>query len=454
MGYRRNLSVSSYKNQKTFQKEYTGSLPQGGVPEGSKSFIAGEVFIWDGEDWGYIETQNNPPTFDNNIPSQIFLDSETGADTIISFAATDPEFTNLIYTLVTPPSTDSTVAEYNFNELTGRLTVTPHIDELLAGSTDVVVEVTDGINTIRRTVNLVLKFAPPEADPSGVLFTTIGVHTWTVPDGVFSINAVVIGGGGGGGGNQGFSGPGSSGGGGGGLAWGNGLSVEAGDQFTVRVGSYGVAGRTTGSGTDGQSSYITRTGDNAGLTANGGGGGAGNVSTGFPGGSGGTATASPGWAATGLYIGGDGGGGITNGQASAGGGCAGYLGNGGNGYGASSVNQAPADDTGAAAGGYSINSTRPRDINAGGGVGPYGLTTTGVYSADPLLRQGSGGTPRSQDGGQYGGGGGTPDDDTSSFGASGGQGVVRIIWGNAENLRAFPSTNVGEIYSIIPETTI
>ena len=446
--------MSSYKNQKTFQKEYTGSLPQGGVPEGSKSFIAGEVFIWDGEDWGYIETQNNPPTFDNNIPSQIFLDSETGTDTIISFAATDPEFTNLIYTLETPPSTDSTVAEYNFNELTGILTVTPHIDELLAGSTDVVVEVTDGINTIRRTVNLVLQFAPPEADPSGVLFTTIGEHTWTVPDGVFSINAVVIGGGGGGGGNQGISGPGSSGGGGGALAWGNGLSVEAGDQFTVRVGNYGRAGTTSINGTAGQSSYITRSGDNAGLTANGGGGGASNVGTGVAGGVSGGAAASLGWVTYGLYIGGDGGRGITNGQASAGGGCAGYLGNGGNGYGASSSNQAPEADTGAAAGGYSINSTRPRDINAGGGVGPYGLTTTGVYSADPLLRQGSGGTPNSINGGLYGGGGGTPDDDTSSFGADGGQGVVRIIWGNTENPRAFPSTNVSEIYSIIPEITI
>lgn len=37
------------------------------------------------------------------------------------------------------------------------------------------------------------------AVPSGVLFDTVGTHSWTVPAGVISISAVAVGGGGGGG---------------------------------------------------------------------------------------------------------------------------------------------------------------------------------------------------------------------------------------------------------------
>ena len=83
------------------------------------------------------------------------------------------------------------------------------------------------------------------------LYTTPGTYTWTVPSGVTSIAVAAIGGGGGG--TQNING--GSGGSGGDLDYANGITVTAGQQISVTVGSGGATGADYG--ITGGDSYVT-----------------------------------------------------------------------------------------------------------------------------------------------------------------------------------------------------
>lgn len=162
-----------------------------------------------------------------------------------------------------------------------------------------------------------------------------------------------------------------------------------------------------------------------------------------------------------LQIGGGDGGAAS---ARAGGGAGGYMGNGGAGGPASTVGFAGAAGSGAAGGGGGIGAT---DGCPGGGVGPWGIGTTGGTSSQggQAGSGGSDGSTGTENGGGLFGGGGVVSATlgrgggnlrwrnnidvvpgqviTVTVGAiiadptsNGGQGCVRVIWGDG---RSFPS---------------
>ena len=99
-------------------------------------------------------------------------------------------------------------------------------------------------------------------------FTTTGSSTWTVPNGVTSVDVLVVGGGGGGGDNSGGGGS------GGGVSSQSGVAVSG--TVNVTVGAGGAAGTSNGSGVDGSSSSfgsISVAGGNRGIGFSGGAGG-------------------------------------------------------------------------------------------------------------------------------------------------------------------------------------
>jgi len=267
------------------------------------------------------------------------------------------------------------------------------------------------------------------ATPSQVEFTTTGTQTWVVPQGVFDVSIVAVGGGGGGGGNTGADGPGSAAGGGGGLGWVNNVEVTPGESYTVAVGAGGTAGTTTSDGGDGGDSFVEIDGTTIVL----GGGGDGGVANNAPaqGGAGG------GFQGDGGGNGGTGGPALFNGGGAGGGGAGGYTGDGGdmeeNGSG------------GGGGGGFGVNSRPPDRDAGGGGVGLEGEGPSGVFTDND--RGGSNPAAPSTDtrGGLYGGGGGGCEDDSTGPGTAGGQGAVRIIWGNNSLPRKFPDTNTEDV---------
>jgi hypothetical protein len=271
-------------------------------------------------------------------------------------------------------------------------------------------------------------------------FISPGWQTWTVPNGVTSISAVLIAGGGGGGGNNGASGPGSSGGGGGGLRWINNLPVTPGEVLNIQVGSGGNAGTSYSNGSNGGSSAIQRGTDTL-VYAGGGYAGKSNVSTGVLGGSGGTGSSIGGNIGGGN--GGAGGPATTNSAGSGGGGAGGYSGNGGlgEGNGVSSTN----GSGGGGAGARRINSAAADYTTGGGGVGFFGEGSSGQTGVP--AGAGSGGyIATNSRAGNYGGGGGGTEDDTNAPGLAGGQGAVRIIWPG--HLREFPNTDTNDLDEI------
>jgi len=295
------------------------------------------------------------------------------------------------------------------------------------------------------------------ANPVGqVAFTTPGTTTWTVPTGVTSISAVVVGGGGaGGGGSTGsYSGSGGS---GGNLGFAVSIPVTGGQVLDITVGAGGTGG--TGNGARGGESRIDYQGTGY-LWASGGQGGlaaSGNVVY--------TSTSS---SKGGNYIystsplsngfGGRGGqsGGVAapNSWGGGGGGAGGYSGRGGDGgYGTTS------GTNGAGGGGGGSGQTYGLvGAPAGGGVGLLGEGSSGAAGgAGSGGRGGSGGNSGGSNpggynatnggyGGSYGGGGGAASAATvngsTHRGGDGGDGAVRIIWGPN---RAYPSTNTGDL---------
>ena len=270
-------------------------------------------------------------------------------------------------------------------------------------------------------------------EPSQVLFATIGTQSWTVPQGVTQISAVVIGGGGGASACPGTSGNSGAGGGGGGLSYGT-FNVTPGEILTIIVGSGGTGGDTgNASGLNGGSSIIRR-GVTDLLIGNGGSGGT-NTTVGVLA-SGGT---SSGTERDGGGNGGQGGSSVSNAGGGGGGGAGGYSGNGGDGgTGNSGTGTAGVGGGGGGGGGQTSAGTQN---NGGGGVGVLGEGTSGLGGAsDQPGTGGSGGDTgtSSGDGGIYGAGGGGKEDDTAGPGGDGAQGAVRIIWGEG---RFYPSTN-------------
>jgi hypothetical protein len=307
-----------------------------------------------------------------------------------------------------------------------------------------------------------------------VVFDTVTSHNWTVPEGVTSICAVMVGGGGG----CYQSGLHTSGA-GGGLGYKNYIPVSPGDTVSVTVGSGGTVNTTGGAssiavnsntysasgGQGGVSNYTFATGGTFSVNCDGGGtGGRGRPSA--------QTTRSE-------YCG------------SGGGGAGGYTGNGGDAGGSQiagsyGYNYRSAEDGhgggGGGGGGVGYNN---QDNNTygpmtnylgngcgGGGVELYGQGANGIGGITDIentdgmdfYTRGMGGSGGGNgtgpqacpgNGGKYGGGGGGYYTN-GQIGLywneySGGQGGVRIIWGTG---RAFPSTNVDQSSSYGNVTTV
>lgn len=229
--------------------------------------------------------------------------------------------------------------------------------------------------------------------------------TFTVPAGVTSISAICIGGG-----SSGIlSDTAATGGKGGSMAGASAIAVTPGEQLTITVGAGGSAVTTVDTFNAGSPSSISR-GATVLLRAAGGLGGQGNNGTNLTTGSN-----------THTGEGGIGGAGFDQ-HAGGGGGAGGYGGSGGWGVDYNSV-WAINPNQGVYGGAGGEDSTGL--ATAGGGIGIWGRGAPGDASG----RGGSGANDSTTTPGFFGGGGGGNDAATGSSGA-GGQGAVRIVWGN------------------------
>lgn len=298
-------------------------------------------------------------------------------------------------------------------------------------------------------------------DPVGQqAYTTPGTYQWVCPANVTSVCVVCVGGGGGARNQDDSRGDGGSGG-GGALSWVNNIAVSPNESFVIVVGKGGL-GKVRANGEDGGDSYISRL-DGTVLVSAGGGKGAtfaaaivnGKVTLiSFPGiggavivGSGGAGGNAGDRLSNCWFVGGGGGAGGYNGA----GGKGGRYDNG--------VAVAPLAGAGGAGGGGGGGEGH---AGAGGGVGIYGQGsngTAGLSAGSMSATRGGGGsngggggiatsstnpaTVPALKGGLYGGGGGASTYwQRDLYFGDGGNGAVRIIWG--EN-RAFPSTNTGDM---------
>jgi hypothetical protein len=259
--------------------------------------------------------------------------------------------------------------------------------------------------------------------PGQQAFTTLGSTSFTVPIGVTSICAVLIG-------------PGSSnanGGGGGALRYINNLPVTPGETLEVYVGWSDFLGGA-------RDTYIKR-GANT-LVYAGGGGMSGSYN--WLGGTGGSTIGAGPYGGT---VGGGDGGDSGFAANAGGGGAGGYSGTGGKGAGGTA---ATAGAGGGGGGGGSSSSDNPGG-GGGGGTGLYGQGTNGTVGSNGYYAGGGGGGSSGGAGatsgyntgavgGLYGGGGGAGGHNaqyTQYYAGNGTQGAARIIWGTG---RAFPST--------------
>ncbi len=287
-----------------------------------------------------------------------------------------------------------------------------------------------------------------------------GTFTWVAPNGVSSVSAVAVGAGGNGPVSYNSS---ASGGGGGGLGWRNNIPVVPGQSYTVQVGAAGGSRSWSSGGLIGGNSFFISLTTVAGY-------GGGHRSVGGNGGPNSNGTTGGGW-----FGDGGGAGGNSDGSYTGGSGAGGYAGNGAN-FGGN----APAGGGGGAGLGYSstygyasgggvgllgqgdsgISGSSPWTVSGGGsggagGPGSWNGPGSGSWNwnmgrTSPSVGQGDRGmygenpysstaeTSSNLQGGTYGGGGGGQGDGWPSAGGFGGQGGVRIIWGQN---RAFPATN-------------
>lgn len=297
------------------------------------------------------------------------------------------------------------------------------------------------------------------------IYTNAGTYSFTVPDNVFWISAVLIGGGGGGSSSSTYSNVTREGGQGGTLAYGT-IQVTPGETLTIKVGDGGEAGTfyfiqytpdAPRKGGTGESSYISR-GSEILLRAPGGRGGAQSTSTVE------SVILHDEAVNTGSYRGGYGGvGGGSEGFG--GGGAGGYSGVGGNG--SNSVGGGTSGSGGAGSGGAygsdgeHVNPSYTTAVTArggrGGGTYIYGEGSSGTMPTPdyfPSYDDAHGnpgsldatGAPSSAYGVSYGAGGftngrsPTPYDHSSS--GAGSRGAVRLVWPGRSHY--FPTANVGQ----------
>jgi len=329
----------------------------------------------------------------------------------------------------------------------GSIVRTVSADATPEGTETIILQIRTGstsgtIVATAETVNVLNVIVTGQAE-----FTSAGTFSWTAPAGVISVSVVCVGGGGGPAANT----SGASGGGGGGLGWKNNIPVVPGQSYTVQVGAGGTRTTSGTAGAGGQSFFINA----ATVAGNGGGGG---VTASNTGGAGGT------FVGDGGGNGGNGGG--RNGstaQAGGGGGAGGYSGAGGNGSNGTNNATGSAGSGGGGGGGGGCGTVDTG--GSGGGVGLLGEGASGAKGASTTAdgRGGFGGSSgtdafsaststtavnvygtgvNQSAPGLRGGGGSGSDNPTVAEQANGGNGGVRIIWG--EN-RLFPSTNTGNL---------
>lgn len=307
------------------------------------------------------------------------------------------------------------------------------------GQKDILSLYTDDGGTTYQGFNIasdIKDYVEPVPIPAGGhRYTTAGTHSWTCPTGVTKVSVVCVGGGGGG--------YGDTAGGGAGLGYINDYSVTPGQSYTVVVGVKGEHSAYPNS-YGGDSYFVDAT------TVKGGGGAGGG-----------------GYALDGVQLAGDGVGGTYvgdgganggnggNSGASGGGGAAGYSGNGGAGGGTTQNGSDGVSGGGGGGGGAGGEGAYPTNFigSGGGGVGIFGAGVTGTggtYSSGGNSTGGTGGSGGATgDGGDsgcntgsaladgnYGGGGGSGN--RGNCAKEGGDGAVRIIYGDG---RSFPSTN-------------
>ena len=380
----------------------------------------------------------------------------TGSGTFLSYGYDETVLTKFSV------SGDGTASATEFDENTAStLSGTQRMSSTSTGNLIVLDSINeiDPIETVVPTTGLQLNIDPATSTKVETLpvgqssFTTAGSFTFTVPNGVTSISAVVVGGGGGGAGCDGnqVRGETNNGGGGGGLAYGT-IAVTPGEILNITVGNGGNAGGDDGNGGAGGNTTIVRSGTT--LLSGGGGAGGRHRSQGF--------TSAGGTSGGTLRIGGGSGGnsgtGSNNSGACGAGGAGGYSGNGGNG---GNFNTGGGAGSGGGAGGGGGFGGSNDTLRAGGGGG-VGIKGTGSNGSAGVINGGgggggsslgsvtegtSGGGNASGLGGTYGGGGGGKADAFSSGGTAtpnggaGTGGAVRIIWGSG---RSYPSTSVAD----------
>jgi hypothetical protein len=397
------------------------------------------LLMWTGSGWYSIAMVNAPPIWTSEPASTYELETD-GTPTVITLVVEDDETINenIQYSVVADSDFN---ASATITQQDNVFTITPKAYGVApdAGGGYLTFTADDGVHVLNKQSFVSLVYAAPA---NQALFDIPGTHEFVVPDFCTSLSAVCVGGGGGGYTNTTY------GGGGGGLGWKNNIPVTPGETCTVVVGA-------GGNSATGGNSYLLTASMGGTPTVMGYGGARGNSSG----------------ASGGNFVG-DGGGrggrggtmaGYGAGTGSAGGGGAGgYSGYGGNG----NINLPWNETSGTGGGGgggtgvyYGYSSQGYAKGGGGGGVGVYGEGDSGSRGGSDARGGGggSGGTDGAHGynnyygtvktngtgvGGSYGGGGGSG----TSVAAIGGDGAVRIIWGDVDGApRAFPNTNTQDI---------
>lgn len=390
------------------------------------------LYITNGSGWYSIALINQSPTLTANVSSVSLGGS--GNTVLIGYTVVEPDGTPVNVTVSNSGIANTSQGTVVHTAANNTIEVNNFAAEGDEWSANVVISATDGVNIAVDSFTINIVYSP---DPGGVLFTTTGSHSFTIPDGVETFSAVAVGGGGGG---TNYNGSGGAGGGGGALAYVNQVACTPGDVWTVFVGAGGLQAVNQNGG-DGGDSYIENPSNIKVLHAGGGGGGLGQSFFNGVTDNGGAVIVGDGGGA-----GGGGGGRMGVSDAGGGGGAGGYSGAGGD---SRAGNVAPDAGTGGGGGGGAPGGASDA-AGGGGGVGLYGEGASGAAGVYNFANGGGGGggsggengvngdTANDSSGGNYGGGGGGAELNPEA--GDGGQGAVRIIWGDQRN---FPSTDVG-----------
>jgi len=355
-----------------------------------------------------------------------------------------------------PYSGRVTSNDFTIDQSTGELTVTNPQDNIQDQYKIIVVATSTNGASVGQIVTIDSVVPTGQAE-----YTSSGTHSFTVPEGVYSISAVAIGGGGGG---SGFYDADpivytyGDGGGGGALSYNISTAVTPGEVLTVQVGAGGARGLRISDnsgyhqafGDDGGDSGIYRQSTPLLLAKGGQRGGRDDIPAYPAGGAGGASGFGVGQVRRqggpsrdaqdyrGSYN-----------ETTGGGGAAGYGGEGGiGGSSSSTASITSTDGSGGGGGGGRGGSTRGG--GGGGGTGIFGQGANGAAGSSSNPADGGdggslgndGGTVSSGTGGNGGfpGGGGGGGGGGGVGGGNGADGAVRILWGPN---RSYPTTNAG-----------